>query len=91
MINELSDAFTDTKRVNKSHIQALNAPTRIDITLAEVTIQKNVEDQSVPKTKNPRKRKEQNNTVRVTPIEIIDKIPEEIVSKISEEIGSRTP
>jgi hypothetical protein len=50
-----------------------------------------VEDQSVPKTKNPRNRKEQNNVVGVTPAEVIDKIPEEIVSKILEGIGSRTP
>jgi hypothetical protein len=34
------DAFTDTKRVTKSHIPALNAPARIEITPAEVTIQR---------------------------------------------------
>jgi hypothetical protein len=36
--NELSDAFTDIKRVTKSHISALNAPARIEITPADVTI-----------------------------------------------------
>jgi hypothetical protein len=36
----------DTKRVTKSHIPTLNAPARIDITPAEVTIQKKY----VPKT-----------------------------------------
>ena len=30
--NELPDAFTDTNRVTKSHIPAINAPARIDIT-----------------------------------------------------------
>jgi hypothetical protein len=38
--NELLDAFTDTKRVTKSHIPVLNAPSRIDITPIEVTIQR---------------------------------------------------
>jgi hypothetical protein len=37
--------------VTKSHISALNAPARIEITPAEVTIQKNVEDQSISKIK----------------------------------------
>jgi hypothetical protein len=49
--NKLSDAFTDTKRVTKSHIPALNAPARIDITPTDVTIQKNMEIQSVSKIK----------------------------------------
>jgi hypothetical protein len=40
IINELSDSFIDTKRVTKSHIPALNAPARIDITPAELTIQR---------------------------------------------------
>ncbi|GJV27053.1 hypothetical protein Tco_1383501 [Tanacetum coccineum] len=31
LANELPDAFTDTKRVTKSYIPALNAPSRIDI------------------------------------------------------------
>jgi hypothetical protein len=37
--NELSDVFIDTKRVT-THIPALNAPARIDITPAEITIQR---------------------------------------------------
>jgi hypothetical protein len=43
------------------------------------------------KDKNPWKKKEQNNTVGVTPKEVTDKISKEIEHKISEEIGSRIP
>jgi hypothetical protein len=89
--NELPNAFTDIKRVTKSHIPALNVPARIDITPAEVTIQRKRGRPIDSKDKNPRNRKEQNNLVGVTPTEVTDKIPEEIVSKIPEEIGSRTP
>jgi hypothetical protein len=77
--------------VTKSYIPTLNALARIDITLAEVTIQRKHERPIGFKDKNPRKRKEQNNAVGVTPVEVIDKISEEIVSKIPKEIGSRTP
>jgi ribosome-binding protein aMBF1 (putative translation factor) len=77
--------------VTKSHIPALNAPARIEITPAEVTIQRKCRRPIGSKDKNPRKMKEQNNTVGVTPAKVTDKIPEEIVSKILEEIGSRTP
>jgi hypothetical protein len=38
--NELPYAFIYTKRVTKSHIPALNAHAQIDITPAEVTIQR---------------------------------------------------
>jgi hypothetical protein len=84
--NELSDAFTDTKRVTKSHIPALNAPVRIDVTPTEVTIQRKRGRPISSKDKNPRNRKEQNNTVGVTPAEVIDKIPEEIGSRTPEEV-----
>jgi hypothetical protein len=77
--------------VTKSHIPALNAPARIDITPTEVTIQRKRGRPIGSKDKNPRNMKKQNNAVGVTPAEVIDKISEEIVSKISEEIGSRTP
>jgi hypothetical protein len=77
--------------VTKSYIPTLNAPARIDITLAEVTIQRKRGRPIGSKDKNPRKRKKQNNTVGVTSVEVTDKIPEEIVSKIPKEIGSRTP
>jgi hypothetical protein len=83
--------LTYTKKVTKLHIPTLNAHARIDITPAEVTIQRKYERPIGSKDKNPRNRKEQNNVVGVTPAEVIDKIPEEIVSKIPEEIGSRTP
>jgi hypothetical protein len=78
------------KKVTKSHIPALNAPARIDITPAEVTIQIKYGILIGSKDKIPWNRKEQNNAVGVTPIEVINKISEEIVSKIPEEIGSRT-
>jgi hypothetical protein len=77
--------------VTKSHIPALNAPARIEITPAEVTIQRKRGRPIGSKDKNPRKMKEQNNAVGVTPAKVTDKISEEIVSKIPEEIGSRTP
>jgi hypothetical protein len=69
--------------VTKLHISVLNAPTRIDITPAEVTIQRKCGRPIGSKDKNLRKRKEQNNAVGVTPAEVTNKIPEEIVSKIS--------
>jgi hypothetical protein len=55
--NELPDAFTYTKKVTKSHIPALNAHAQIDITPAEVTIQKKRGRPIGSKDKNPRKRK----------------------------------
>jgi hypothetical protein len=76
--------------VTKSHIPTLNAPARIDITPAEVTIQRKRGRPIGSKDKIPRNRKVQNNAVGVIPAEVIDKIPEEIVIKIPEDIGSRT-
>jgi hypothetical protein len=77
--------------MTKSHILGLNAPARIHITLAEVTIQRKYERLISFKDKNPRYGKVQNNTVGVTPAEVTDKISKEIVRKIAEEIGSTTP
>jgi hypothetical protein len=71
------------KRVTKSHISALNTHARIDITQAEVTIQRKRRRPIGSKDKNSQKRKEQNNTVDVTPAKVIDKISEDIVSKIA--------
>ena len=31
LVNQLPDAFTDTKKVTKSHVPAANTPTRIDV------------------------------------------------------------
>jgi hypothetical protein len=70
--------FTNIKRVTKSHIPALIALARIDITPAEVTIQRKRRRPISFKDKNPRNRKEKNNAVGVTPAEVIDKIPKEI-------------
>jgi hypothetical protein len=60
--------------VTKSHIPALIVPARIDITPAEVTIQRKRERPIGSKDKNPQKRKEHNNAVGVTPAEVTDKI-----------------
>ena len=76
--------------MTKSHISALNATARIDVIPAEVTIQRKRGRPIGSKDKNPRKKKEQNNAVGITPEEVTDKIPEEI-NKIPEEIGSRIP
>jgi hypothetical protein len=76
--------------MTKSHILALNTPAQIDITPAEVTIQRKRGRPIGSKDKNQQERKERNNIVGVTPVEVIDKIPKEIVSKIPKEIGSRT-
>ena len=89
--NELPDAFTDTKRVTKSHIPAINAPARIDITKIsnEFNVRRKRERPLGSKDVNPRKKKEQNKAVGITPEEV-DKIPEEIGSRIPEEID-KTP
>ena len=38
LANQLPDAFTDTKRVTKSHIPAANCPIRIDIPVEQSNI-----------------------------------------------------
>ncbi|GJZ07345.1 disease resistance CC-NBS-LRR class family protein [Tanacetum coccineum] len=63
--NQLPDAFTDTKRVTKSHIPAANAPTRIEIPNKQAGDNITHESQKRlkrgkpigSKDKNPRKRK----------------------------------
>jgi hypothetical protein len=77
--------------VTKSHIPALNASARIDITPTEVTIQRKRERPIGSKDKNSRNRKEQNNAVGVTPTEVINKIPEEIGSRTPEEVVDKVP
>ena len=83
----MPDVFTDTNRVTKSHIPAINAPARIDIT--KISNESNVRRKRGrplgSKDVNPRKRKEQNKAVGVTLEEVTDKIPEE-TNKIPEEI-----
>ncbi|GJR34699.1 hypothetical protein Tco_1210383 [Tanacetum coccineum] len=77
--NELPDAFTDTKRVTKSYIPALNAPSRIYIpeTLNESKVRRKCGRPMGSKDTNPGKRKEQNTTGKVQEV-VINKIPEEI-------------
>ncbi|GKA12979.1 retrovirus-related pol polyprotein from transposon TNT 1-94 [Tanacetum coccineum] len=77
--NELPDAFTDAKRVTKSYIPALNAPSRIDIpeTLDESNVRRKRGRPVGSKDTNPRRRKEQNITRKVQEV-VINKIPKEI-------------
>ena len=66
--NQLPDAFTDLKRVTKSHIPAANAPMKLMSLLDKLKLQMSMRhawsviNPSVPKfkknSKNPRKRKE---------------------------------
>jgi hypothetical protein len=77
--------------VTKSHISALNAPARIDITPTDITIQRKCGRPIGSKDKNPQNRKEQNNAIGVTPAEVIDKIPEEIGSRTPEEVVDKVP
>jgi Reverse transcriptase (RNA-dependent DNA polymerase) len=77
--------------VTKSHIPTLNALARIDITPAEVTIQRKRGRPIGSKDKNSRNGKEQNNVVGVTPAEVTDKIPEEIGSRTPKEVVDKVP
>ena len=84
--NQLPDAFTDVKKVTKSHIPAVNAPIRIDVPNGQIaSIQANEskarQKRGRPigsKDKNPRKKKGQ--SMQVDTSEFI--IPEERVTKI---------
>ncbi|GJX96538.1 hypothetical protein Tco_0352336 [Tanacetum coccineum] len=63
--NQLPDAFTDTKRVIKSHIPAVNAPARVEIpnkqagdNIAQESQKRLKRGRPIgSKDKNPRKRK----------------------------------
>ena len=65
--NQLPDAFTDTKRVTKSYIPAVNAPARIEIPKGQPENEVTNESKTRlkrgrpigSKDKNPRKKKEQ--------------------------------
>jgi hypothetical protein len=77
--------------MTKSHIPALNTPARIDITPVNVTIQRKRGRPIGFKDKNPRKRKEHDNAVGITPAGVNDKIPEEIGSRTPEEVVDKVP
>ena len=63
MVNQLPYAFTNTKRVTKSHIPVANAPIRIDILVGESNIANESQTRLKrgrpvgSKDKNPRMRK----------------------------------
>nr|GEX29608.1 putative ribonuclease H-like domain-containing protein [Tanacetum cinerariifolium] len=71
--NELPAVFTDTKRVTKSYIPALNAPSRIDIpeTLDESKVRRKHGRPVGSKDTNPWKRKEQNTPRKVQEVLLI--------------------
>ena len=86
IVNQLPDAFTDTKRVTKSYIPAANAPARIEIleiksedkdTHESKTCQKRGKPVG-SKDKNPQKRKGVDNH-----IDSEANIPEKIENKES--------
>ena len=74
LANQLPDAFTDTKRVTKSYIPAVNAPTRIEIPNRQVGDKVTQESKTRlkrgrpfgSKDKNPRKRRGAENTLDPT-------------------------
>jgi len=63
LANQLPNAFTDTKRVTKSHILAANAPIRIDVPIGQSNISNKSQTRLKrgrpvgSKDKNPRVRK----------------------------------
>ena len=87
--NQLPDAFTDVKKVTKSHIPAVNAPARIDVPIGQIT--KMLANGSMArqkrgrpigsKDKNPRKKKEQHKQVGTS--KIISTTPDESVKIIN--------
>jgi len=62
LANQLPDAFTDTKRVTKSHIPATNAPIRVDIPVGQSNITN--ESQTRLKRGRPIGSKDKNSRVR---------------------------
>ena len=67
LVNQLPNAFTDAKKVTKSHVPAANAPIKIDVPVGQ-----SIANESKARLKrgrpissrdkNPRKRKGANNT-----------------------------
>ena len=99
--NQLPDAFTDLKRVTKSHIPAINAPAHIDVPIGqsinEITTHLKRGRPISSKDKNPRKRKGATNQdvhfeapkshIETTDI-TFDKTPEDVQIFDREEIES---
>ena len=94
--NQMPDAFTDLKRITKSHIPAENAPIRVDVpagpsTSAIASESKARQKRGRPlgsKDRNPRKRKttnDQNDIVKGTPEESQDQ-DNEPETQVSEEL-----
>ncbi|CAM8877350.1 unnamed protein product [Rhodiola kirilowii] len=92
MANQLPDAFTDTKRVTKSHIPAENAPVQIEISKGkpenkvthEITTRLKRGRPPGSKNKNPRKRKREEK--KSDPM-VEESIPIEIQSEKDREIS----
>jgi len=94
LANQMSDAFTDLKRITKSHIPAVNVPIRIDIPKGPSTSVMASESQIRlkrgrplgSKDKNPRKRstKSKDDTIKESHEEVQDLINPDILEEISE-------
>ena len=81
LANQLPDAFTDSKKVTKSHVPTANAPIKVDVPVGQTNEIMARMKRGRPigsKDKNPRKRKGANNeNGRVEDMIISDKTPEE--------------
>ena len=90
--NQMSDAFTDSKRITKWHIPAVNVPIRIDVPKGPSTSFVASESQIRvkrgrplgSKDKNPRKRSTKNDTTKESHEEIQDLINSDIPEEICE-------
>ena len=90
--NQMPDAFTDSKRITKSHIPAVNVPIRIDVPKEPSTSVIASESQIRlkrgrplgSKDKNLRKRSTKNDTTKEFHEEIQDLIDPDIPEEISE-------
>ena len=92
--NQLPDAFTDPKRVTKSHIPAVNAPIKIDVPEGKNTAANESKARlkrgrpAGSKDKNPRKRKGANINdgpkEKTDSLKMINETPEEPTNIIKE-------
>jgi hypothetical protein len=88
LANQLPDAFTDSKKVTKSHVPAANAPIKVDVPVGQTNeiITRMKRGRPIgSKDKNPRKRKgAKNDNGQVEDMIISDRTPEEnqIISNI---------
>ena len=90
--NQMPDAFTDSKRITKSHIPAVNVPIRIDVpkgpSTSVIASESQIRLKHVrplgSKNKNPSLRSTKNDTTKEFHEEIQDLINHDIPEEISE-------